>query len=188
MRKGQLEGPRPFFRHLGTNDEAGFGGICALTAVPEAGRGSEKDIARCRGHRISPARPGHGGTRRSAPGARNRISTAGASRRIEVFRRTQRGRNRRSIAGVCRHGDARLATRQGLVGARIEETRIECPRNGPNKLSDFITTRESVTRGSAPRFWRKPVPAIARCGAKWSRCWRKSPECEASWKRPHWSL
>ena len=85
-------------------------------------------------------------------------------------------------------GEARLATSKGLVGSRTEETRIECPRNGPNKLSDSITKRESATRGSAPRFWRTHVPAIVRCGVKWSPCWLKTPECEASWKHPHWSL
>src|SRR5262249_51743488 len=87
-----------------------------------------------------------------------------------------------------RHRDTRLATGEGLVGSRTEETRIECRWNGRNRLSSSITRRESAIRMSAPRFSSKLVPAIVHCDGKWNRCWRKTAACGASWKDQRWSL
>src|SRR3989449_5645867 len=40
----------------------------------------------------------------------------------------------------------------------------------------------SAIRGNAPRFSRKPVPAMMRCAARWSRYWPKIPVCTAFWR------
>src|SRR5437899_3107405 len=141
LRAGQLEGPRPFLRHFGSNEAAGFGGVCAFTPVSETGSGSEKDIARRRGHRISPTRTGSRRARRCYPGARSGVSPAGAGRGTAVFRRIERGRNRRGVARVCYHRHARLAIGKGLVGSRTEKTRFECARNDQNELSSSTTPR-----------------------------------------------
>src|SRR5437870_9064236 len=152
LRAGELEGPRPFLRHFGANDAAGFGGVCALTPVSETGSGSEKDIARRRCHCISTTRTGSRRTRRCSTGPCSGISPAGSSRGTAVFRRIERGRNRRGAARLCHHRHARLATGQGLVGARTEKARFECRRNDRNELNNSITKRGSAIRGSAPRF------------------------------------